>query len=73
MHLPADGLDPGASGRRVPERQELVAPGHRGRTSKQDMLDVVELEHAPLYCIWSSISENFSLSRSAFLISSAET
>ena len=31
--------------RRVAERQELVAPGHRGCAGQQDVLDIVELKH----------------------------
>ena len=61
------------------EREELVAPHHRGRACEQDVLYIVEFEHYPCarfrvsYCIWSSMSENADLSRSAFLISSAVT
>src|SRR5579862_8412249 len=62
---------PGATGRRIPEGKEFVAAGHRRGARQQNMLDVVELEHAARYCIWSSICDSAALTRSAFLISSA--
>ena len=50
MHFLQNGMQPSTPACRIPEGQELVAPGQRWSAGQQDVLDVVELKHgAVLY------------------------
>src|SRR3954451_2750356 len=74
---------PGSPLCRLTERKEFVASRERRNARQQNVLDIVEFQHALLvprpappglsYCIWSSMVDMALFTFSAFLISSAVT